>query len=57
MNKIMVLFQHFGTEHHYWRTLGPMPYNINSRIIKLNKIGFCWTSNDWDFLKPMKTQL
>ena len=48
-NKTMVLFQHsaLGTQHCQWRTLGPLPYNLNLCAIKPNKTGFCWTSYDW----------
>jgi hypothetical protein len=36
VNKTMDLFQHsaFGSWHHHWWTLGPLPYNLNLFVIK-----------------------
>ena len=48
-NETMVLFQHSALDnrHHHWQTLSPLPYDLNSFVMKPNKNGFCWTSNDW----------
>ena len=38
-NKTMDSFQHWalGSRHHHWRTLDPLPYNLNSSATKPNK--------------------
>lgn len=38
-----------GNWRHHWWTLGPLPYDLNYSVIKSNKIGVCWTLDDWGF--------
>lgn len=39
------------TQHRHWRTLDPLPYNLNLYVIKSNETRFYWTLDDWVFLK------